>query len=68
MVRLSESKNTTSQHLAKSNARADPSKPKRKGRIMKRIAAGFATLVLLASTARSQQGEVYGVILFAGDL
>ena len=35
---------------------------------MKRIAAGFATLVLLASTARSQQGEVYGVILFAGDL
>jgi len=35
---------------------------------MKRIAAGFATLVLIASTAWAQQGEVYGVILFTKDL
>src|SRR5262245_30816478 len=36
--------------------------------IMKRLAAGFATLVLVASTAWAQQGEVYGVILFNKDL
>ncbi len=35
---------------------------------MKRINAGFATLVLIAATGWAQQGEQYGVVLFAKHL
>ncbi len=35
---------------------------------MKRITEGFAALVLMASASWAQQGEVYGVVLFAKDL